>query len=70
MRPITALKTYGAVIADNGLAFYLSGVPGERWENDKLRARWWHQGQRFRARRDVVASGAARVLCRAGCGVM
>lgn len=39
VRPIIiALKTYGAVIADNGSAFYLSGVPDDRWDNDKLRA--------------------------------
>ncbi len=37
IRPIiVALKTYGAVIADNGSSFYFSGVPDERWDNDKL----------------------------------
>ena len=37
MKPILdALKTYGAVIADNGSALYMSGVPDERWINDKL----------------------------------
>ncbi|MCB1249039.1 MAG: hypothetical protein KDB33_07545 [Acidimicrobiales bacterium] len=34
---VRALKTYGAVVADNGSAFYLSGVPDARWDNDQLR---------------------------------
>ncbi len=38
VRPIVvALQTYGAVVADNGSALYLSGVPDERWDNDQLR---------------------------------
>lgn len=37
LRPIIrALKTYGAVIADNGSNGYMSGVPDERWDNDLL----------------------------------
>lgn len=37
VRPIiTALKTYGAINADNGSAWYLSGVPDSRWNNDDL----------------------------------
>jgi hypothetical protein len=37
MKPIIdALKKYGAVIADNGSALYMSGVPDDRWDNDKL----------------------------------
>lgn len=37
VRPIiVALKTYGGVIADNGSAWYMSGVPDERWDNDAL----------------------------------
>ena len=36
-RPIVgALKTYGGIIADNGSAWYMSGVPDERWDNDQL----------------------------------
>ena len=34
---LTALKTYGMFLADNGSAWYLSGVPDERWDNDELR---------------------------------
>lgn len=37
VRPIiVALKTYGAINADNGSPWYLSGVPDERWDNDAL----------------------------------
>jgi len=38
VRPIiVALKTHGAIIADNGSSWYMSGVPDERWDNDQLR---------------------------------
>jgi hypothetical protein len=33
---LQALKTYGMILADNGSAWYLSGVPDERWDNDIL----------------------------------
>ena len=37
VRPIiVALKTYGAIIADNGSSWYMSGAPDERWDNDQL----------------------------------
>jgi hypothetical protein len=37
VRPIiVALQHFGAVVADNGSAFYISGVPDSRWDNDKL----------------------------------
>jgi hypothetical protein len=37
VRPIiVALKTYGAINADNGSPWYLSGVPDERWDDDAL----------------------------------
>lgn len=32
-----ALKVHGMVLADNGSAWYLSGAPDERWDNDDLR---------------------------------
>ena len=35
---LTALKKYGMILADNGSAWYLSGIPDERWNNDDLRA--------------------------------
>lgn len=34
---LTALKTYGMLLADNGSNWYLSGAPDERWNNDRLR---------------------------------
>jgi len=33
---LTALKRYGMFLADNGSAWYISGVPDERWDNDTL----------------------------------
>jgi hypothetical protein len=34
---IRALKRYGMILADNGSAWFISGAPDERWENDRLR---------------------------------
>ena len=31
-----ALQTYGAIVADNGSAWYISGEPDARWDNDAL----------------------------------
>jgi hypothetical protein len=33
---LQALKTYGMILADNGSAWYISGAPDERWDNDAL----------------------------------
>jgi hypothetical protein len=33
---LTALKTYGFMVADNGSNWYLSGAPDNRWNNDHL----------------------------------
>jgi hypothetical protein len=33
---LTALKTYGMILADNGSAIYISGAPDSRWNNDDL----------------------------------
>jgi hypothetical protein len=33
---LTALKTYGIILADNGSGWFISGVPDERWDNDNL----------------------------------
>jgi len=33
-----AMKTYGVIVADNGSAWYVSGAPDDRWNNDALRA--------------------------------
>ncbi len=31
---LQALKEYGMILADNGSAWYLSGIPDERWDDD------------------------------------
>jgi hypothetical protein len=33
---LTALKRYGALVADNGSAWYVSGAPSKGWHNDDL----------------------------------
>ncbi len=33
---LRAMKKYGIILADNGSAWYISGVPDERWDNDML----------------------------------
>jgi hypothetical protein len=33
---LQALKTHGAIVADNGSSWYLSGAPDDRWDNDAL----------------------------------
>jgi uncharacterized membrane protein YgcG len=33
---LQAMKTYGLILADNGSAWYVSGVPDPRWDNDML----------------------------------
>ena len=33
---LQALKRYGMILADNGSAWYLSGAPDSRWNNDVL----------------------------------
>ncbi|MGC4107946.1 MAG: hypothetical protein QM753_16605 [Thermomicrobiales bacterium] len=35
---LTALKTYGMLLADNGSDWFLSGAPDDRWDNDDLHA--------------------------------
>ena len=33
---LRTMKTYGIVLADNGSDWYISGAPGESWDNDML----------------------------------
>ncbi len=33
---LTALKKYGAIVADNGSSWYISGAPDDRFDNDDL----------------------------------
>ena len=35
---LTALQRYGMFLADNGSAWFLSGVPDDRWDDDDLHA--------------------------------
>lgn len=49
-----ALQTYGMILADNGSAWYLSGAPDDRWDNDALRDLRQLRGSDFEA---VDASG-------------
>uniref|UniRef100_UPI003FA71156 hypothetical protein n=1 Tax=Salmonella enterica TaxID=28901 RepID=UPI003FA71156 len=33
---LTAMQTYGMIVADNGSNWYVSGAPDDRWDNDAL----------------------------------
>jgi chitodextrinase len=33
---LTAMKKYGLILADNGSAWYISGIPDDRWNNDVM----------------------------------
>ncbi len=35
-RVAKALQKYGAIVADNGSAWFISGEPDDRWNNDAL----------------------------------
>jgi hypothetical protein len=44
---LRALKRYGALVADNGSAWYVSGAPSPRWDNDDLHSLHRVQGSDF-----------------------
>jgi hypothetical protein len=46
---LRALKKYGAIVADNGSAWYMSGAPDERWNNDVLQTLRRVPGSAFEA---------------------
>lgn len=46
---LRAMQRYGLILADNGGAWYLSGAPDERWNNDVLRQLRTLQGSDFEA---------------------
>jgi hypothetical protein len=50
---LTALKTYGMFVADNGSNWFLSGAPDSRWNDDNLRALKRVKGRHF----EVVKMG-------------
>lgn len=50
VRPIIqALKTYGGIVADNGSAWFMTGVPDDRWDNDALATLGRIKGSDFEA---------------------
>ena len=46
---LQAFKTYGIILADNGAAWYISGAPDDRWDNDVLRELAQVPGSAFEA---------------------
>lgn len=55
---LQALKTYGMFVADHGSAWYLSGPPDRRWDNDVLRTLRRVRGRDFElVRMDEVSEG-------------
>ena len=50
---LTALKRYGALVADNGSAWYVSGAPSKGWDNDDLHSLGRVRGADF----EVVDTG-------------
>ena len=46
---LRALKRYGMILADNGSAWFLAGVPDEGWDNDDLRELSAVRGSDFEA---------------------
>ena len=46
---LRAMQRYGIILADNGSAWFISGVPDERWDNDELRELRDLQGADFEA---------------------
>ncbi|MEO8140275.1 MAG: hypothetical protein ABI742_11545 [Gemmatimonadota bacterium] len=51
---LTALKTYGMILADNGSDWFLSGAPDTRWDDNELNALKQVRGSDF----EVVQMGA------------
>jgi hypothetical protein len=46
---LEALKKYGAIVADNGSPWFMSGAPDERWNNDVLQTLRGVPGSAFEA---------------------
>jgi hypothetical protein len=46
---LRAMKKYGIILADNGSAWFISGKPDSRWNNDNLRAFSRLLGENFEA---------------------
>jgi hypothetical protein len=56
---LTAMKTYGMIVADNGSNWFVSGAPDDRWDNNALVGELRQvQGQNFEViRMDGLVSG-------------
>jgi hypothetical protein len=68
---LRALKKYGMFLADNGSAWFLTGAPDERWDNDVLRELHQVTGSDFEAVDESGLmmdpdSGQARTTAEAG----
>lgn len=50
---LDALKRYGALVADNGSAWYISGAPSSGWSNDELHSLGRVRGEDF----EVIDTG-------------
>jgi len=62
-----AMQRHGLIVADHGSAWFLSGAPDERWDNDALRALKALRGSDFEAvdvRGLIVAPTSGRVRAR------
>jgi hypothetical protein len=44
---LTALRRYGAILADNGSPWYFSGAPNRHWNNDDLHSLGQVTGRNF-----------------------
>ena len=52
---LTALKQYGAIMADNGTSMYIGGTTDSRWNNDHLGDLRQSHRLRFRGVADLAA---------------
>jgi len=60
---LRALKRYGALVADNGSAWFVSGAPSEGWDNDDLHSLGRVHGSDFEVvdTRRLAANGGRRL---------
>ena len=55
---LAALKRYGMILADNGSAWYVTGAPHRRWDNDQLHTLQRRSRQRVRGGRHAPPAAA------------
>ncbi len=66
---LTALKTYGMIVADNGSAWYISGAPDSRWSDSDLHNLTQLTGSDFEAVDASTFSVSANTAEAASCDV-